>query len=372
LDRYRDRALMLQAAAAEVAEMTIVCATPPRAPMPAHPAVTITPLRHQPLRRQHLQALFLSWLWGRRLRGGPTPDILHDTQGFMLPAFGTARASAPGAVRLTSNFASTWDWSAHLRGRWPVEWREREVRYHAQRLGELTMARFADAFTVFGEAHREPAAQAWRVPVERVHALPNCVDPAQFALMAPCEGTAAPTLLFVGSVFRYKGVHELIEAVARLSDRWPTLRLDMVGAMPDGARDAVEGAIANHGLAGRVRLVGTVPRADLPAHMARASAVVLPSYTEGSPRVLIEAMACGRPIVASDIAGVAALDPDDAFIHRVPRFDGEALAKAIDTVLRDPADATRRVAVGRARFEAAHTPQAAGAALAALYRALTS
>ncbi|MGK0358285.1 MAG: hypothetical protein ACI9U2_000569, partial [Bradymonadia bacterium] len=49
LDRYRDRALMLQAAAAEVAEMTIVCATPPRAPMPAHPAVTIKPLSHKPL-----------------------------------------------------------------------------------------------------------------------------------------------------------------------------------------------------------------------------------------------------------------------------------------------------------------------------------
>ena len=314
----------------------------------------------------------MGWIWGLRLRGELAADILHDTQGFMLPAFGTARASAPGAVRLTSNFASTWDWGAHLRGRWPVEWREREVRYHAQWLGELTLARAADAFTVFGEGHRAPAASAWHVPVERVHALPNCVDPAQFPLMQPRSETAPPTLLFVGSVFRYKGVHELLAAVAQLSDRWPTLRLDMIGALPDGARNAVKDAIASHGLADRVRLVGTLPRSALPARMASASVVVLPSYTEGSPRVLIEAMACGRPIVATDIPGIAALDPDDAFIRRVPRFDADALSVAIDAMLSDPADAARRVALGRARFEAAHTPRAAGAVLAALYRTLIS
>lgn len=372
LDRYRDRALMLCAAAAEVGAMTIVCATPPRAPLPAHPAVTIKPLSAKPVRRQHLQALFLSWMWGRRLRGAPRADILHDTQGFMLPAFGTARVSAPGAVRLTSNFASTWDWRAHLRGRWPVEWREREVRYHAQWLGELSLARVSDAFTVFGEGHRAPAARAWMVPVDRVHALPNCIDPARFPVLEPRVDPAAPTLLFVGSVFRYKGVHELIEAVARLVPRWPTLRLELVGEMPAGARDAVKDAITHQGVGAQVKLVGPLPRDAMPARMAAADVVVLPSYTEGSPRALIEAMACARPIVATDIAGVAALDPDGAFIHRVPRCDAGALAQAIDATLSDPDDAARRAQVGRARFESSHTPQAAGAVLAALYRRLTA
>lgn len=360
LARYRDRALMFRAAAARIGQIRLVCATPPPADFMSHPALEIVPLADRRMRRQRLQLRFLRWL-----RRQPRPDLLHDTQGFMTPAFALG---GRGAVRLTSNFASTWDWARHLRGRWPVEWREREVRYHTQWLGELAQARVSDAFTVFGEGHRAPFARAYRVPIARVHSLPNCVAPEGFAALIPA--VTAPRLLFVGAVFRYKGVHELIDAVDQLRDRWPALTVDLVGPLPDRAEPAVRAHLEAVDLADRVRIVGRIPRAELAARMAQASAIVLPTYTEGSPRVLIEAMASARPIIATDIPGIATLDPERRFLRLVPRCAVDPLAAAIDQTLADPAEAERRGRLGRARFERAHTPEAAGAALAALYREL--
>lgn len=358
LARYRDRALMFQAAAERVGRMTLVCATPPPADLLTSSAVEIVPLSDRPLRRQRLQYRF--WRW---LKAAPPAAILHDTQGFMLPAF----AARPQAVRLTSNFASTWDWARHLRGRWPVEWRAREVRYHTQWIGEQALARVGDAFTVFGPGHRALFADVYRVPVERVHSLPNCVDPARFPLR---DGALAarPTLLFAGSVFRYKGVHELLAATRQLIPRWPDLRVQIMGSVPPNA--PVQAEIARLDLQAHVELLGARPRAELAAAMATAHALVLPSYTEGSPRVIIEAMARGCPVVATDIAGIRALDPDGDALRLVPRCTVDPLVAAIDAVLRDPAAAARRAARARARFEQAHTPTTAGAALAELYTAL--
>lgn len=358
--RYRDRALMFREVAARVDHLTLVCATPPPPEFPEHPNLTLVPLATRRMRRQRLQLRFARWL-----RTQPVPDLLHDTQGFMAPVFALG---GRGAVRLTSNFASTWDWAQHLRGRWPVEWREREVRYHTQWLGERVLARISDAFTVFGEAHRRPFARAYGVPLDRVFSLPNCVAPDRFAPLTPTVD--GPRLLFIGQVFRHKGVHELIDAVALLADRWPTLQVDLIGWTPPQAEAPVRGHLTEAGLGDRMRLVGAVPRADLAARLAAASAVVLPSYSEGSPRVLIEAMACARPIIATAIAGITTLDPHRAFLRLVPRFDARALADAIDATLADPADAERRGHLGRARYEAAHTPAAAGETLATLYRTL--
>lgn len=376
LARYRDRALMFRAAASRLGGLRLVCSTPPPADFPSHPALEIIPLADRRMRRQRLQLRFLRWL-----RRQPTADILHDTQGFMAPAFALQRLSlgrlSPGRLssvrssplRLTSNFASTWDWAQALRGRWPVEWREREVRYHTQWLSEFALARVSDAFTVFGDGHRAPFAAAYRVPLARIHSLPNCVAPDRFApTAAPVD--AAPRLLFVGAVFRYKGVHELIDAVARLRPRWPDLQVDLVGPLPDRAEPAVRAHLDAAQVGGQITVHGPVPRADLADRLARARAVVLPTYTEGSPRVIIEAMACGRPIIASDIPGIATLDPGRRFLRLVPRFAVGALADAIDATLRDPAAAEARGAAGRAHYLDAHTPEAAGAALVDLYRRL--
>lgn len=362
---YRDRVLMWQRAAERVGTMTLLTAVPrPELAWPTSSALRIVPLGPGPLRRQPARLALMRW-WEAQPR---PPEILHDAQGFMLPLF--ARVGRGGPVRLTSTFASTWDWFTHLRGRHPVEWGVREARYWSHLALEWSLARVSDAFTVFGEGHRAPFARAYRVPLDRVFSIPNCVDPHGFSPDGPTTATGfagdGPVLLFVGQLFRYKGVHELLEAVAAL----PGVRLLLVGTAPGQAEAVVRARIDALGVGGRVRVVGAVPHEALPGLLRAADVVVLPSYTEGSPRVLIEAMACGRPIVGTDIPGIATLDPQGTCIVRVPRADAGALTAALARVLADPSAAAAAGARAHQRYLAHHTPEAAGDALAALYRQL--
>ncbi len=370
LDTYRDRAQMFAHAAERIDRLTLLCGHPPEGPVPTAPGLTVVPLGARPRRRQRVQVQLVRW-WAQQTQ---PVDVLHDTQGFMLHLFARLSASPRRPLRLSSNFASTWDWFHNLRGRWPVEWREREVRYWAQLAGEYALSRVTDHFTVFGEGHRALFARTYDVPLARVHALPNCIDPRSFPAAPPPGDTGfapdAQVLLFVGAAFRYKGVHELLAAVDGLRATHPRLRLLVVGPMPDRAEAAVRGAIARRGLGDVVRVLGKVPRGALPGLLAAVSALVLPTYTEGSPRVVIEAMASGCPVVASDVAGVRDLDPAGTHLALVPRFDVGALRDALATVLRDPAAARRRARQAQGRYRSHHTPAAAGDTLAALYARL--
>ncbi|MEZ4463131.1 MAG: glycosyltransferase family 4 protein, partial [bacterium] len=314
------------------------------------------------------RAALLRWWHAER----PAADLLHDSQGFMLPLF--AALGRGGPLRLTSDFTSTYDWHAHLRGQHAVEWRVRELRYWLQTAEARALGRLADAFTVFGEGHRAPFARFARVGVEQVHSIPNCVDPEGFSPDGPRADLGLdpgdPVLLFVGQPFRYKGIHELLEAVAALTPRFPRVRLLLVGSAPGGAEAIVRERVAALGLGAHVQLAGPRPRAELPGLMRAADVVVLPSYTEGSPRVLIEAMACARPIVGTDLPGIATLDPAGTCIRRVARADAPALAEALAATLADPGAAAEAGRRGRERFLRFHTPDAAGDALAALYQRL--
>jgi glycosyltransferase involved in cell wall biosynthesis len=121
---------------------------------------------------------------------------------------------------------------------------------------------------------------------------PDDRDTARRAL-----GLRGPTLISVGLLIERKGHHHVIEAMRQL----PEFGLLIVGEGPDHAR--LVGLIERHGLGDRVRLLGPRPHAELPALYGAADALVLASSREGWANVLLEAMACGTPVVASNIPG---------------------------------------------------------------------
>lgn len=126
------------------------------------------------------------------------------------------------------------------------------------------------------------------------------------------------------------------------------------------------------GLGDVVSTPGPLPRAQMPALLRSCHAYVLPSYMEGSPRGVLEAMACARPFVATALPGITTLDPERAFSWQVPRADVDALAAALDACLSLSAAEHRRLGdAARARFLAFHTPAAAAVPLAALYERIT-
>ncbi|NTU71304.1 MAG: glycosyltransferase [Coriobacteriia bacterium] len=175
----------------------------------------------------------------------------------------------------------------------------------------------------------------------RVVLLHNPVDvsrirTAAVELMAPSMSqpydSGEPVLLFVGRLERVKGLESLLRAFATLRETIP-VQLVIVG---DGSRRNYLDALAvNLGIRASVTFVGT--DANPYRHMSRATLFVLPSRSEGMPNVLLESMACGCPIVATDIEGGATREllADGECGVLVPVADADALTEAIGDLVRD-------------------------------------
>jgi glycosyltransferase involved in cell wall biosynthesis len=170
----------------------------------------------------------------------------------------------------------------------------------------------------------------------RAEVLPHGVDLTRFRT-APSGPGRPLRLLAVGRLVEKKGFDVLVDAVARL--RVP-FRLRIVGDGPE--RDRLR---AEH-----VELVGSLTHAELPREYAAADVVVVPSVEDASgdrdglPNVVLEAMACGRPVVAGDVGAVAtAVDATTGM--RVPPRDPVALARALERLALRP---ELRAALGRA------------------------
>ncbi|MEW9625411.1 glycosyltransferase [Rhodanobacter geophilus] len=168
----------------------------------------------------------------------------------------------------------------------------------------------------------------------RVHALYNGVDGTRFA---PGDRTAArtrlgledgggPLLLYVGNLKESKGCLDLLEAFAAMAATQPQARLVYVG------EGACRGALLAHartlGIEAQVRLAGAMPHEALPDWFRAADLLCLPSHNEGVPNVVLEAMACGTPVVATRVGGIPEVVPAHAG-RLVPLGDRAALAEAL-------------------------------------------
>jgi glycosyltransferase involved in cell wall biosynthesis len=139
-------------------------------------------------------------------------------------------------------------------------------------------------------------------------------------------------MTMVGTFKRQKGHRHLVEALAQLAGEHPELHLLFVG---DGElMPVIDAQVRDAGLTERVHFLGS--RRDVDAILAASDTFVLPSLWEGLSVALVEAMASGLPIVATDVSGTNEVMVDDSTGRLVPPGDAEALAAAIRDVLADP------------------------------------
>ncbi len=188
------------------------------------------------------------------------------------------------------------------------------------------------------------------------------------AILMDGQGASAPRILFLGRVHPDKGVGELLDACARLAPRHPHLRLVLAG---EGDLNWVRACAGALGIAGQVDLPGWLDPDARTAELARASLFCLPSWAEGVPMALLEAMAAGLPVVASGVGGMLDVVRDGIDGVLAPPRDAAALAMAIDRVLRDPAWAARLAHGARARIEQDYSTDTMCRRLAAIYARLT-
>lgn len=213
---------------------------------------------------------------------------------------------------------------------------------HRLRLWAL---RQADVVAVVSEGMRELALAAG-VPAGRVVVAPMGVDIRRFR--PPAAGNRSG-LLFVGRLVEGKGVDTLIEAFALLAAGHPDLRLVVVGDGP--LRPGLEARVMTLGLADRVAFTGALAADAVADAMRGAVVLAMPSRSEGLGLVAAEALACGCPVVASDIPGVRDVVRHGETGLLIPVGDAPALAAALACVADDPAQAAALAEAGRAHVQ---------------------
>lgn len=176
---------------------------------------------------------------------------------------------------------------------------------------------------------------------------------ADYSFFADESVTARPAngpIVFVGALERYKGVDVLVDAWARVAAARPSARLVVIGAGTWERR--MRRAIERAGVGGSIDLTGVLDAAGVRAALDASSALVLPSRAEGYGRVILEAFARGRPVIASSVGGISDIVDHGRTGLLVPPGDADVLAGAVCDLLADPAWGDSMGTTARATIDA--------------------
>ena len=233
----------------------------------------------------------------------------------------------------------------------------------AHSLGEkIARADFAVAISSFGRSQLCRWADVWHW--SKLHVVHCGIEPWRFPEPAPLTG-GPPRLVAVGRMTEQKGFPLLIEAMALAAPDVPGLHLTLIGDGP--LRPLLERQIATAGLQDHITLTGWLDEAGVRDHLAQAQGLILPSFAEGLPMVVMESFAAARPVIATAIMGVPELVlPGTGWL--VPAGDPAALANAIRAFAATPVGTLREMgSKARETVLARHDITAEAEKLAALF-----
>ena len=221
----------------------------------------------------------------------------------------------------------------------------------------------ADRLITVCQAFARELASATAVPIEKISIQYNSIDPEPKPSPGDVQGLRnrlgiSPEeriILAVGRLSKEKGHVLLIEAFKLLGERNPELacKLIIVGDGPERGR--LEAAAESFGLRDRVTFAGQT--GNVPLFYAAADLMALPSHSEGSPIVLLEAMAANLPVVATSVGGVPEMVKDNESALLVPPSDPQAMTAAITRVLTDTGLAERLTKNAAALVATRYTPE---------------
>jgi glycosyltransferase involved in cell wall biosynthesis len=183
--------------------------------------------------------------------------------------------------------------------------------------------------------------QLEHVPEHRIAVVPNGLDFAPFAARTP--RAALRKVVAVGNLRPLKGHDVLIDAAVEILERFPDARFEIIGEGSE--RQALAARAAAHGVAHAFDFVGHCD--DVPARLADADIFVHPSRSESFPNAILEAMAAGLPIVASDVGGIPEVIEDGRTGFLVPPGEDETLTSRVMHLMANPEEGARFGAAAR-------------------------
>ncbi|MGW0831907.1 glycosyltransferase [Streptomyces prunicolor] len=210
------------------------------------------------------------------------------------------------------------------------------VRHEAEsRIGQQ-----AAAVVVHCPSEADDARRLCGTPRERLRLVPPGVDTTVLRPVEQAEARAAigvpvdvPVMLFLGRLERRKGWEEAVEAFAVVRRHRPQARLLVVGGDDAGETRPLLALAAQHGLVDSIDLRGSVPHDATALHYSAADVTVTPSHYEPFGLVAVESMACGTPVAATRVGGLAWTVGDERVGTLTPARDSTALAAAVLTLL---------------------------------------
>lgn len=215
--------------------------------------------------------------------------------------------------------------------------------------GEKDVLRLADRIVAATPAELAQLQWLYQADTRKIVIIPPGVDISRFYPIPPDEAKEAigvppceSMLLYVGRIEPLKGIDVLIEALAVLQAENTTVCLVVIGGDPENGEQApneemerLQSMCRQAGLKDLVTFLGKRSQDSLPYYYSAAEAVVVPSHYESFGMVALEAMACGTPVVASQVGGLAFLVQDGVTGYTVPVDDPQALAHRLLDLLQD-------------------------------------
>jgi glycosyltransferase involved in cell wall biosynthesis len=203
---------------------------------------------------------------------------------------------------------------------------------YSTRLTNKPILQNADAILALTEHMRNKLINIYNT---EIYIVPNGIDVENYkdTTISPTRKTGIKNILFVGNLYSIKGVQYLISAMKKIHDEMSDVRLILVG---DGEeRKRLEELSKQLNMQSYVQFVGKVPHEKVKIFMHQADIFVLPSLSEGLPIVILEAMACGLPIVASRVGGIPDLIKNGVHGYLVKAKMPDEIAEKILILLKD-------------------------------------
>lgn len=315
-----------------------------------------------------LAALRQAWRMGAASEVGRLRHLVYLAEA----AYVARRCEAEGVTHAHAHFgtnAATVAMLSHMLGgprySFTVHGPEEFDAPRALSLGlKITHSAFTVAISQFGRSQlcRWVDFDHW----DRIKVIHCGIEPARFADPAPMPESGL-SLVAIGRFVEQKGQMVLVPALAELVQRHPDAHLTLIGDGP--MRHALEHAVQQAGLGDAVTFTGWLDEAGVRGALAECHALIMPSFAEGLPMVVMEAMAAARPVIATYIAGTPELVQDGKTGWLVPAGNVAALVTAAEALARlSPADRAKMGAAGRNRVLARHDVEGEAAKLAAAIR----
>lgn len=266
----------------------------------------------------------------------------YGGEGFIYQSDTWAYRNAKYVVQMhgpLAMFAEHWGWP--------------EIGGTMHRIGcfmEGTSLRYADKLLSSSRHTADYCGRAYGVDTSAASVVYSGIDIARFTPRDRLAGEGSPRILFVGGLSGGKGITDLIRVAGKLKARFPKLTLRAIGKGTAEQREIIDRLVLEHGLKPHFELMGFVPYEQLPEHYAWCDFFAAPSVYEGGPgNVYLEAMSCGRPVIAGDTGGIPEVVLHGATGLLVKPHDLRAIETAIVALATDVALREQLGRAGRQR-----------------------